>query len=343
MRYNNIEKNLMQLNQMEYGILGSPANVILEKDNKLFISAFSIALAYEKETNPKKKRQLKKMYERICLFFSELNTHAKNNDFANFNKMLDIQKVSEVVGTCANISPLGYGKSDFNNGKGLEDSHIRKWFLQFKKYNISIPEQFEFAIEGVGEDRVSDLLTNIIGDILIDYTDYVISQLDVTRKYEGYRIGVDLGTLPHYEDSIYYWDGNWKQKKVNRYISNNNSSRIQILIPQSIVLTGQNYDGIDIHSAGNIKRYSSTIVRDIIIREFAERKVFENLSINVEEMLLKDLEICIKRELGTCGFQGIDALIKLGNFLNLSDKELRDKMKLWFPEIQKGIMDKIRK
>lgn len=343
MRYNSIEKKLKQCKQIDYGVLGSPANVNLEEDNKLFISSFAIALAYEKENNQEKKEKLKEMYERICLFFSELNMHAKNNDFIKFSEMLDIRKVSEVVGTCANISPLGYGKSNSNNGKGLEDSHIRKWFSQFKKYNILVPEYFEFAIEGVGEDRVSDLLTNIIGDILIDYTDCAISQMNVASNYEGYRVGIDLGTLPRYEDTIHYWDRSWKQKKVKFYIGNNFSSRIQILIPESITLKGQNYDGIDIHSTGNIKRYSSTIVRDIIIEEFIERKTFEKLGINVKETLLRDLEVCIKREIGICGFQGIDALIKLGGFLQLSDQEFQDKLQLWFSEIQKGIMKKIRK
>ncbi|MFD8246928.1 hypothetical protein [Nocardia sp. NPDC059691] len=124
-----------------------------------------------------------------------------------------------------NSTRLGYSKR--NRGSGVGSKLSEEFFTELSASDavhsglISDIEDTALLIEGVGEDRISDVVTNIIRNLLIEYT-------QAAAAYYGIPLKNSIAVPP-------YWGAN-KRQWVSRYFDLPVAGKSPlILVPKSIV------------------------------------------------------------------------------------------------------------
>lgn len=183
-------------------------DIALNRDNELFIDPLLI----EKKPG----EWSKQANECIKSFF---------DNFYDAYRMDDIERKSILLSHAReqNATKLGYGNG--NNGKGNTANGLLETFRPLEDLikrisTIGNPEDLPVLIPGFAEDGLSDLLTNILHNLLNDYT------LDVIKKYKR----IPDGTI-----SFHYWDvltSSWKEIEKPALLVNGKEI---LLVPKDIV------------------------------------------------------------------------------------------------------------
>lgn len=146
-------------------------DVILDVDTRVFIDPALLELCTETEFFGAK--------EKVKKYFSNIITllvHSKNNQDMYWNKADSLLKFRELSGTC-------FGYSQYGTGGNAIGSVLRKTILNtIKELTIegeTDPVLFELLgvfQEGMGCDRVSDLITFILKENILKYTNRIIKE-----------------------------------------------------------------------------------------------------------------------------------------------------------------------
>lgn len=193
----------------------------LDGDTRLFLDPYFISTQNNNFCN--KANVIIKSFFNCILFYLKEGKYSKAQDMLNH--------IGEFKD--ANLG-LSEGKP---RGKGIGCFYSKQLFNSLKKSKavktglVEDIEDLAIFIEGIGRDRMSDMLGNILRKLLIDYT---IEQCNV--------YGIPLQKAP----SGYYWDtetNEWKTSYEKRLIIN---GKTYVLIPKfivcySVVYTPQNF------------------------------------------------------------------------------------------------------
>jgi len=163
---------LLKIDPIEFEKMGA-FDAILDIDTHLFIDPFLL-----KETSAS---ELSKSYDKIHIHFEtviKILSCSKESGDVFYRQTEKLLIFPEVKGIC-----IGYSKGG-TSGSGM-GSTLRKQLLKTAKEiidaGIKDPEIFELIglfEEGVGADRISDMVARIIQDDLIEYS------LNVFRNFE---------------------------------------------------------------------------------------------------------------------------------------------------------------
>lgn len=187
------------------------------------------------------------------LFLDPYFISTQNNNFCNqaniiirsfFNCLLlylregDYAKARNMLRNIGEFKDANLGLSEgLPKGKGIGSFYSEKLFKSLKRSKavktglVQDVEDLAIFIEGIGKDRISDMLGNILKKLLIEYT---IEQCNL--------YGISLQNAP----SGYYWDVEtceWRTTYEKRLIIN---GKAYVLIPKfivcySVVYTPQNF------------------------------------------------------------------------------------------------------
>ncbi|MGL4662875.1 MAG: hypothetical protein ACRCV7_04280 [Culicoidibacterales bacterium] len=323
MRYTQFEKKIKVKNIIDYGLLGRPIDVDLIKDNNFSISVFSIFAAIKLAKNTTERNIYTEIYKRLCKYYNQLFVAAQRGNRSRFVELLNPERIGERQGTLAKISPLGYGGDHKNNGQGLGVEKVNALFECFEQKKVNSPERGELLLRGVGPDTVSDLITNIISDILVDYTDNILQQFKV-----GQSVG-DFSVSPFtHSQEIHCWDGKWKVVTVKRNIrfQDSNNVREQILIPLSLVLPNENYFKNIPYRGTTVDVQLEELVGDILLEEL-KPEIQKKLSIPSGKRVYKThLGNFLEIEMNFDKFTTVESMIKIGNHYNKNVDDLIEKL-----------------
>lgn len=165
-------------------------DVFIDKDSKLFIDPLLIKCFTDFDI------YAHRVNDRLNSFFNYFFSVYSNP--ANRSEKNTLLKHAQEI----NETKLGYGNG--LNGKGSTCQGLVKLFSPLEdlfdnQINISSPIDVPLVLHGFAEDRFSDMITNIISDILIDFT------YDQCQKYK-------IDTVQAIEPR-YFWDDTQNQWK----------------------------------------------------------------------------------------------------------------------------------
>jgi len=174
-------------------------DIDISKDNLLFVDPYRISQSsssFSIEAN-----------KRINSFFTYLIELLIDKNYTEAKRIFSY--LGEVNETC-----LGMSK-DKPSGKGIGPKNTENIFNELIKSDVvklrqlKKIEDLRLFVKGVDRDKISDMTTNIIRDILIEYT----------------QNQCELYGLPLKEDiqSGFYWD--YKTKKLEKLFNKNVSNR----------------------------------------------------------------------------------------------------------------------
>lgn len=207
-----LKKSQLELEFVDYDLDG---------DTRLFLDPYFISTQNNNFCN--QANIIIKNFFNCLLFYLREGKHSKAQEM-----LIHIGEFKD-----ANLG-LSQGKP---NGKGIGSFYSEQLFKSLKKSKavktglVEDIEDLAIFIEGIGRDRMSDMLGNILKKLLIDYT---IEQCNI--------YGIPLQEAP----SGYYWDietNEWKNTYEKRLIIN---SKTYVLVPKfivcySVVYTPQNF------------------------------------------------------------------------------------------------------
>lgn len=171
-------------------------DVLTNKDTPLFIDPLLIQCF----DDPLSQR----VNYRLNCFFDSL--------FQLYKDPMDEIEIAEFFAHASEINETKTGYGNGFNGKGSSINGMVDKFSQLERIfasgiNFSSPEDVPILLQGFAEDRFSDLITNVISDILNEFT------IMCCEKYEK--------NLEHAAKPRYYWDeksGLWKAKMGERLV-----------------------------------------------------------------------------------------------------------------------------
>lgn len=230
-----------KINKNEFLSTGA-FDVILDVDSRLFIDLALLDLCEVYE--------FKDAREKVEKYFADIITLLKHSKIKNdmFWKRADrLLTFKELTGTCFGYSH--YGTSGNSIGQVLRETilYTIKELISVGETDPSIFELLGVFQEGIGADRISDLLTFILTEEIYKFTDRVVSQFglgDTTIKYnnQSYQIC------------------------INKY-----NSKAVLLVPSSLLsplMVADSFDDIDLngsrthnHEKRNRQSRSSSICR----------------------------------------------------------------------------------
>lgn len=227
-------------------ILGSnhAFDPIIDLDTKFFIDPALIELCSEPEFINAR--------EKINNFFSSiiiLLKHCKAKDDMFWKKAYEILSFKEIKGTC-----LGYS-TESTDGNAIGPKLRKEILLTIKELvnaGADAPELFELLgvfQEHVGCDRISDLITYILRDNILQYTNRVVSSLGIktntfTLEKRSYQVVINpynskpllllpeiiLSPLPiakSFEDIDYVCTENQRVRdEINKYVDIDSTKKI---------------------------------------------------------------------------------------------------------------------
>ncbi len=149
---------------------------ILNVDTRLFIDPLLLQLSHHPEINVSAWETYQKYFEEII----KLLSHSKIEGDVPWRNVERKFLFSEIKGTC-----LGYGAATISgSGWGV---FLRKQVLHTAKevIDLGIKDSELFFVlalleEGIGPDRISDMVTNIILKDLLSFNKRIIAQLNLT-------------------------------------------------------------------------------------------------------------------------------------------------------------------
>ena len=190
-------------------------DIRLDTDTKLFIDPSII------ETN---KDQLSQEADHIISsFFNVFYSHYKNYGISRRQIKKLLSNFHEV-----NDTKLGYGNG--RNGKGRTSHGLLEYFEPLPKLlDDGVPlgraNDILYFIGGIAEDFLSDMITNILFDLLNDFTLSNATELGLSKFIKNYR-------------GYYYWNAgsrNWQRKNGKRLVIDGSPI---LLVPKQFVCTG---------------------------------------------------------------------------------------------------------
>lgn len=101
------------------------------------------------------------------------------NAFNNLGKMYvggQQSKAIEILKIVSECNEVGLGNSKTRNGKRIGDGLAKEVLCLYetipaiKEYGLEHPEIIQLLVNGISKDRISDIVTNMLGSFLIDYT-----------------------------------------------------------------------------------------------------------------------------------------------------------------------------
>lgn len=127
--------------------------------------------------------------------------------FNNLGKMyIEGQRVKavELLKRISECNEIGLGNSKSRNGKRIGEGlakdvlNLYDTIPAVKKHGFEHPEIIQLLVNGISKDRISDLVSNILGSFLIDYTIQECQQYGIpTEKCEIDYLDVKSMSLKH--------------------------------------------------------------------------------------------------------------------------------------------------
>ncbi|MDD2208110.1 MAG: hypothetical protein PHG03_03265 [Bacilli bacterium] len=215
MKISEIFKLNMSQNELNF------VDINIHKDIPLFVDPYRIS----KLTGP----FIDDANDIINSFFSYLITLISNGDYDEAEKIfINLNEVNETCFGYSTGKPKGVGlgvKSASDVFKAIKNSAAAK------KGVLNSIEDIRVFVKGVGMDRISDMTTNIIKELLIEYTQ---------EQCELYNI-----PLTKEISSGYFWNPisrRWEQKYTEMLVID---GKKYILIPKLIVTYGDKFTSND--------------------------------------------------------------------------------------------------
>lgn len=215
-------------------------NVDFENDNQVFLNPYAIELL-DHPVAKEATRVAINFFETIRSLILAGEKNKARNLFCNY--------ISEPKETC-----LGYSQKGIS-GRGIKD--LANYILDTIYEDDAVLckairriEDIKLFIPNVSDDRVSDIYTNVVRKVLINYT------YEQCKKYNQHT---------ELRKSQHYWDADtksWKSTKEELFIGKNNLPRL--LVPKCFV------KGI-VYNTSKFNRY-------IIIPDFIEKELLKNSS-----------------------------------------------------------------
>ena len=221
-------------------------NIDLTRDNKAFLNPYEIEFL----DHPIAKKATAVAID----FFETVRQHLLNNDFETAQKLF-CQYLSEPRETCLGLSSSGVC------GKGIRDmaSYVLKEIYDNDtlKHTIRRIEDIKLFVPNISNDRVSDIYTNVIRKVLLEYT-----------KEQCRLYGQTLIT----KETAMYWNNethNWeKQKEFEQFFWSDGLPKL--LVPKCFI-TRDTYNNL------RFNRYE-------LIPEFISQELQKNDSAIVKEL-----------------------------------------------------------
>lgn len=175
-------------------------------DEKRFVDLYTIIHTNSTETAYKYKERILK---KVQTYFNELLTAIKTND------EVKIKYLSKHIHE-AKYTKLGYSENGY--GRGFGEIKVSKLVdaiknsTAYKTNKINDILDAELYTKNIGVDIISDLITNLIQDVLGEYTEEKLNELvmgDRIRKIDMYFWNEDLKQWQNKKIStaVYYVDG----------------------------------------------------------------------------------------------------------------------------------------
>lgn len=219
-----LEKKLISQSQLTYGNLAISGN-----DNKLFIDPILIYGDSQRD------EIAKKCWETLSDYFNTLCSELANGKFSRESNILE--HLSEKNEFRLGHSQYKDGKIAFGTGCTKEMVYsiferigFEKCKEMIEKNLIKDPMDIVVFVKGFGEDRLSDLITNVIAKELQMYTESIIKQ---STEFEN---------LTFLEKTSWYWDKNthsWKEFSYNQMLDFN--KKPLTLIPKRFLTNKYSY------------------------------------------------------------------------------------------------------
>lgn len=150
-----------------------------EVDEKRFVDMYTIIHRNSKDKGYAFKDRV---IEKVRAYFEEVLKAIKENDEA---RLIVLSKhIHEAKYTCLGYSQKGSGKG-FGAKKFTNLVSSIKKSEAFETGLISDVLDVELYIEKIGVDIISDLVTNLIQDVLAEYTENVVNELAMAYKLRG--------------------------------------------------------------------------------------------------------------------------------------------------------------
>ncbi|UXV37660.1 hypothetical protein [Staphylococcus simulans] len=196
-------------------------NISVKEDMLQFVDPNLIDLVSERETGKigalakQAKKQIDNFFERIFEVYRD--------DLANGEKR------KEFMGLFSHFSEphhIGLGFSqEGNTGKGTTAKEFVDIFMNrdiisiiLNEDGLSIPQKTPL-IKSFGDDKLSDLTTNIIMNVIIEFNRHLIKLYPELQSYQ----------TEESEKYYYYSDGSWKEDEFQPFLFDN---RKTLLIPK---------------------------------------------------------------------------------------------------------------
>lgn len=217
-------------------------DIKLNQDNPLFVDPRLIEI--------NKNSLSLKMQKRIEVYWAELIKAAKANDLNRLKRILGgLKEPNETRLGYSSDKPVGNSVADVLK-KNMIDAIQRN-----KAVKTGILSHFcdvEFFIEDVSSDRISDITTKIIKDVLIEFTQKECIKHDIPMK----KVIQD--------DVFDYSSAKWISKKVDLPV---NLGKPIIFVPKNIVrlenVAGQNFQCFYRFAIRNFISKDSKMLEDI--------------------------------------------------------------------------------
>lgn len=221
-------------------------NIDLTRDNKAFLNPYEIEFL----DHPIAKKATAVAID----FFETVRQHLLNNDFETAQKLF-CQYLSEPRETCLGLSSSGVC------GKGIRDmaSYVLKEIYDNDtlKHTIRRIEDIKLFVPNISNDRVSDIYTNVIRKVLLDYTK------EQCRLYRQTLIIKE--TAMYWNDETHKWE---KQKEFEQFYWSDGFPKL--LVPKCFI-TRDTYNNM------RFNRYE-------LIPEFISQELQKNDSAIVKEL-----------------------------------------------------------
>jgi len=237
-----------KLSEKEYEF----CNTDLEKDTKLYVDPIGIQYLYENSSNVYLKQLSEKANKQIDAFFSEIAR--VHREYPTKDKLMIFK---ELFKNFKEPQHLRLGLSSVgNSGKGTTSSELVKIFnvqevsdlFNTKSVNENLGlHSLSLLINYFGDDKLSDLTSNIIMNVIIEYNNVMFEKYKFFQDYIN-----DTSIEYNYFCSL---SKSWKTVKHFPLMIN---SKPLLLVPQKFVFRRQ---------AGSLSRIISIYVEEPIINQ----------------------------------------------------------------------------